>query len=92
MSFLSRFHAGSIFTKTGFALFFLLVLGLGLRLWGIGFGLPYEYHVDEVQYVRQAASMGQRGLEPVWWNNPPFYKYLFLLAACRRSKVPVNDN
>lgn len=56
----------------------ILALALGLRLWGIGFGLPYEYHVDEVQYVRQAASMGDRGLEPVWWNNPPFYKYVLL--------------
>ena len=54
----------------------ILALALGLRLWGISFGLPYEYHVDEVQYVRQAASMGERGLEPTWWNNPPFYKYV----------------
>ena len=55
---------------------FILLVALGLRLWGIGFGLPYEYHVDEVQYVRQAAAMGARGLEPVWWNNPPFFKYI----------------
>ena len=51
-------------------------VALALRLAGIGFGLPYEYHPDEVQYVRQAASMGTRGLEPTWWNDPPFYKYL----------------
>lgn len=56
----------------------IILIGLALRLWGIGFGLPYEYHVDEVQYVRQAASMGSRGLEPTWWNNPPFFKYLLL--------------
>lgn len=56
----------------------ILLAALALRLWGIGFGLPYEYHVDEVQYVRQAASMGSQGLEPVWWNNPPFYKYVLL--------------
>lgn len=56
----------------------ILLLALVLRLWGIGFGLPFEYHVDEVQYVRQAAAMGSRGLEPVWWNNPPFYKYVLL--------------
>lgn len=54
----------------------ILLVALLLRLWGIGFGLPYEYHVDEVQYVRQAATMGSRGFEPVWWNNPPFYKYV----------------
>lgn len=56
----------------------ILLIAVSLRLWGIGFGLPYEYHVDEVQYVRQAASMGAEGLQPVWWNNPPFYKYIYL--------------
>lgn len=55
-----------------------LVAAAVLRLYGIGFGLPFEYHVDEVQYVRQAASMGSHGLEPTWWNNPPFFKYLLL--------------
>ncbi|HQH12583.1 MAG TPA: hypothetical protein PLS31_09180, partial [Candidatus Sumerlaeota bacterium] len=45
-------------------LFGILLAALALRVWGIGFGLPYEYHVDEVQYVCQAASMGSRGLEP----------------------------
>ncbi|NJN43587.1 MAG: phospholipid carrier-dependent glycosyltransferase [Anaerolineae bacterium] len=50
-----------------------------LRIWGNDFGLPYEYHVDEVQYVRQAASMGESGIEPTMWNNPPFFKYILLL-------------
>lgn len=59
-------------------LLLIFVIAFGLRLWGIGFGLPYEYHVDEVQYVYQAMGMGSRGLEPIWWNNPPFYKYLLL--------------
>lgn len=49
-----------------------------IRLWGINFGLPYEYHVDENQYVRQAASMGANGLEPGDWYNPPFLKYILL--------------
>lgn len=65
-------------SKTRLALAAILLLALGLRLWGIDFGLPYEYHVDEVQYVRQAASLVETRLEPVWWNNPPFYKYIYL--------------
>lgn len=56
----------------------IIVIAFILRLWGINFGLPYEYHVDEVQYVRQAASMGEKGLEPTLWNNPPLLKYIFL--------------
>jgi hypothetical protein len=56
----------------------IIAASLALRLWGIGFGLPHEYHVDEVQYVRQAASLVETRLQPVWWNNPPFYKYIYL--------------
>lgn len=56
----------------------ILVLALGLRVWGSNFGLPYEYHVDEDQYVRQAATMGEAGLKPANWYNPPFFKYLLL--------------
>jgi hypothetical protein len=68
-----------LYSKTGLLLLLLFLFALSIRMWGISFGLPYEYHVDEVQYVRQAASMGQNGLEPTWWNNPPFYKYLYLI-------------
>lgn len=70
--------------KTSNSKWFSILLGsivlfsFALRLWGINFGLPYEYHVDEVQYVRQAASMGENGLEPVMWNNPPLFKYILL--------------
>jgi hypothetical protein len=56
----------------------IFILALVLRLWGIGFGLPYEYHVDEDQYVRQAATMGSTGLEPADWYNPPLFKYVLL--------------
>jgi len=76
----SEERVGGVNKRAGltFSLAGILTLALALRVWGIGFGLPYEYHVDEVQYIRQAASMGARGLEPVWWNNPPFYKYVLL--------------
>jgi 4-amino-4-deoxy-L-arabinose transferase-like glycosyltransferase len=63
----------------GYLLPLIVLIAFALRLWGITFGLPNEYHVDEVQYVRQAVSMGERGLAPVWWNNPPFYKYVYLV-------------
>jgi hypothetical protein len=56
----------------------ILLLAFILRIWGIGFGLPYEYHVDEDQYVRQAATMGSTGLNPADWYNPPLFKYVLL--------------
>jgi hypothetical protein len=60
------------------ALAAIFIVALGLRLWGISFGLPYEYHVDEDQYVRQAATMGSSGLKPADWFNPPLFKYMLL--------------
>ncbi len=45
----------------------ILLLALVLRLWGIGFGLPYTYHIDEPPYVRTALKLGS-GI----FANPPF--------------------
>jgi len=52
--------------------FFLLlgaifILALVLRLWGIGFGLPHTYHIDELPYVRTALKLGKGIL-----GNPPY--------------------
>jgi hypothetical protein len=33
------------------AMVLILVIGIGLRLWGLKFGLPYQYHVDEEPYM-----------------------------------------
>jgi hypothetical protein len=56
----------------------LAAVGLGLRLWGIGFGLPQTYHPDEPAYVLQALAVG-RGLPGgLTFANPPLDKYLLL--------------
>ena len=55
----------------------ILLLALGLRLWGIGTGMPYSYTVDEAaHFVRQALRMSDEGLNPHWFVNPPAYTYL----------------
>jgi hypothetical protein len=36
----------------------MLAFAFGLRVWGIGFGLPYIYHPDEPTYVSQALNLG----------------------------------
>jgi len=52
-----------------------------LRLWGIGFGLPQEYHIDEHFYYPFAWSMGQGQLAlPI---NPTAQPYLGLLLIGR---------
>jgi len=59
--------------------------GLGLRLWGVGQGLPYVYNTDEAQhFVPVAVKMFATGsLNPRYFANPPAFTYLlhYLLAA-----------
>jgi hypothetical protein len=51
---------------------------LGLRLWGIGFGLPDLYHPDEPAYVLQALAVGRGLPNGLTFANPPLYKYMLL--------------
>lgn len=63
---------------------FLLLAGiaLALRLFGNGFGLPDEFHIDETHYVPHAIRFGTGDLNPHWFFYPPLYMYaLFVLYA-----------
>ena len=57
----------------------ILVLALGLRLWGLNFGLPYAYHVDEPTYVSAALNLGAgivgRQPNPTGFSNILFGEY-----------------
>ena len=57
----------------------ILVLALGLRIWGIGFGLPYPYHADEPTYVSAALNLGAgiigRQPNPTGFSNILFGEY-----------------
>ncbi|MBI4549766.1 MAG: glycosyltransferase family 39 protein [Candidatus Omnitrophica bacterium] len=69
------------FTKAEAVLLFaVLLLALGLRLWGIGFGLPEQFHADEPVVVHHALAYGTGDLNPHFFNIPPLVSYL--LAAC----------
>ena len=57
------------------------LLGIGLRLWGINFGLPYLYHPDEPVKVEVAQGILKTGsLDIHYFRKPPFYSYLNALA------------
>ena len=57
----------------------LSVIALLLRLWGIGFGLPQAYHIDEHFYYPFAWSMGQGQLAlPDQAHGPSLYLGLLL--------------
>jgi hypothetical protein len=64
---------------TSFFLAMIFALALGLRVWGIGFGLPYAYHADEPTYVSQALNLGAgiigRQPNPTAFSNILFGEY-----------------
>jgi len=53
-----------------------LVAGLSLRLWGMGWGLPNLYHADESLTVRQALAFGAGILRPYSYVLSPFLPYI----------------
>jgi len=60
-----------------------LALALGLRLWGIGEGLPYVYNIDEAgHFVPKAVQMFEagHGLNPGYFVNPPALTYVLHLV------------
>jgi 4-amino-4-deoxy-L-arabinose transferase-like glycosyltransferase len=71
----------------GLALAGILVLALALRLWGIGFGLPYAYHFDEPTYVSAALNLGARIIgrqpNPTGFSNLLFGEYAVYFVAGR---------
>jgi 4-amino-4-deoxy-L-arabinose transferase-like glycosyltransferase len=53
------------------------IFAVAVRLWGIDFGLPYAYHVDEPRYLHSAVGIIQSGnLNPGWFYQPSLYIYL----------------
>ena len=64
--------------RYGAALAGVLAVALGLRLWGVGSGLPWVYNVDEAQhFVPLAIGMLGGNLDPGgYFGNPPAFTYL----------------
>jgi MFS family permease len=53
-----------------------LLLALGLRLWGIRYGLPYVYNSDESShFVPRAVRFFDEGYNPHYFRNPPGFTY-----------------
>ncbi len=79
------------------ALFGIVSLALVLRLWGIGFGLPYIYHFDEPTYVSAALNLGAgviaRQPNPTGLPNILFFEYVgyFILGRLVGLFASVTD-
>src|SRR3954468_3904605 len=58
-----------------------VAVALGVRLWGIGHGLPFAYHGDEnAHFVPVAIRFFDHGLNPKYFVNPPGYSELLYLV------------
>ena len=69
------------FSRLNLFLATVVLLGLGLRLWGINFGLPYTIAADETLYVTIALRMFITGdPNPHWLLYPSFWLYINALA------------
>jgi len=74
----SKMRSG-ILSNTSCILSLILVLGLGLRLYSINYGLPYVVGPDEVRQILDALSMGARkSLVPLDYTYPALHKYCLL--------------
>lgn len=69
--------------RTALALAAVLVGAFGLRLWGIGHGLPFSYNIDEEgHFVPVAIGFFGHGLNPRYFLNPPgFTELLYAIYA-----------
>lgn len=57
----------------------ILALAVLVRVWGVGFGLPFAFHPDEGQYVQEALHMGKAAtLRPWTLCNPSLYTYVLI--------------
>lgn len=60
----------------------ILICGAGLRLWGIGAGLPFVIHPDENRQALDSLGMASRlSLLPEEFSYPALHKYLLLASS-----------
>jgi Dolichyl-phosphate-mannose-protein mannosyltransferase len=78
----------------GLAIGAVLVLALGLRVWGVDHGLPYAYNADEnAHFVTRAIGLFGHDWNPNYYVNPPAYTYLvhILLGAWYGGRAGVSN-
>lgn len=65
----------------------ILLLAIILRVWGVGYGLPYSYHVDEPTYVSAALNLGAGTIgkqpNPTGYSNILFGEFAAYYLAGR---------
>ena len=67
------------FFKKYYLILAVIILGFILRIWGINFGLPYQFHQDEPIIVNHALAYGSGDFNPHFFNIPPLTSYILSL-------------
>jgi hypothetical protein len=61
------------------ALAAVVVVALAVRLWGLGWQLPWQFHPDEGHYTWKAIDLiSQETLNPKYFRNPSLFTYVLL--------------
>ncbi|TAK23933.1 MAG: hypothetical protein EPO26_07630 [Chloroflexota bacterium] len=69
------------------ALGVIVIAAVALRAWGLDFGLPFPYHLDEPYLVEAARRMRQTGdLNPRFWDYPTLQIYAILGLIALRER------
>jgi hypothetical protein len=69
------------------------VLALVVRLWGIGWQLPWQFHPDEGHYTWKAIDlMSQDTYNPKYFRNPSLLTYLYLAEYRLLGFQPPKDD
>jgi len=68
------------FSKNNLILFSIILLGFVLRIWGLSFGLPFQFHQDEPIVVNHALAYGTGDFNPHFFAIPPLASYLLFLV------------
>ena len=69
------------FDRLSAALIAVLLGAFGVRVWGIGHGLPFSYNIDEEgHFVPVAIGFFGHGLDPRYFLNPPGYTELLYVV------------
>lgn len=66
-----------------------LALGVALRVWGLGYGLPHVYNPDEVSIMSRALALANNGLNPGNFLYPSFFFYVLAAAVGLTASVQV---
>ena len=67
--------------KSTTVLLLCLLAAFFLRVYGVRFGLPYEYYWDEPTIVNRAVRFGSGDLNPHFFYYPAFYMYVLFVAS-----------